>query len=498
MSDHPTLRQHLRPGLPLGEDSREGLAKQSVLSAVGMLAQGLVRFLYTVLIKWGFGAAGVVLVGQVNTFIAVAMFTSVLVPLAASNAVAKQLARLRGSGDTESMRDIVAHLGRLTWTAAVVIGLGSTGYVLWRGDAPVVPAVLTGLLAVAYSIYTFARGTLLGLGLLTRATLWDLISSVVAIAGIGALVLAKATPWLLAPLVTCYALYALGSHAPLRGRPVPLELRQEMNAFMRISLVQTIATTGFLQGSQIAAGHFGTGVTTGHYALALSLATPASLVSRSLQVVLFPRMAHAHGQGDHASLARQTDQATRWLVLLCVLVYGSLVLATPTLLRIYGQDAFGAAPTLVILLMACLVQNMVIATTDNLMSRETRYNRIIRNVSVGGAMAGALTWLVLGPVLGVVGIAWGYLIGICVTSLVPTVIVWRLDGQRWAGLATRAAVFLAAIAAAATWMVSTRAGFLVQAGAVLMLLVGWLAASHRDVRALVALRRGRPADLRSR
>ncbi|AKT50872.1 hypothetical protein ADJ73_05345 [Arsenicicoccus sp. oral taxon 190] len=460
-----------------------------MLSAVGMLAQGLVRFLYTVFIKWGFGAAGIVIVGQVNTHIAVAMFASVLVPLAASNAVAKQLARLKGSGQTEQMRDVVAYLGRVTWTAAVLIGIGSTAFVLWREDVPVVAAVLTGLLAIAFSIYTFTRGTLLGLGLLTRATLWDLLASVIAIVGIAALVLARATPWLLVPLVVCYATYALGSYAPLRGGSVPLELRQEIGAFMRISLIQTAATTGFLQGSQIAARHFGTDVTTGHFALALSLATPASLVARSLQVVLFPRMAHAHGRGDHAELARQTDQATRWLVLLCVVVYGTLILGTPTLLQIYGRDAYAAAPTLVILLLACLVQNMVVATTDNLMSREHRYNRIIRNVSVAGAVVGALTWALIGPHLGVEGVAYGYLVGICVTSLIPTAIVWRLDRQRWVGLAVRTGLALAALAAASAWIVTTRAGVLVQVAAVLVLLLGWGAASQRDVRSMLAMRR---------
>ena len=48
---------------------------------------------------------------------------------------------------------------------------------------------------------------------------------------------------------------------------------------------------------------------------------------------------------------------------------------------------------------------------------------------------------------------------------------------------------LSALAAASAWIVTTRAGVLVQVAAVLVLLLGWGAASQRDVRSMLAMRR---------
>ena len=95
-----------------------------------------------------------------------------------------------------------------------------------------------------------------------------------------------------------------------------------MDAFVLLGVVGTLASAGFLQLSNVLARAANSPHDAGLYAAALSLATPASLLSRSFSLVLFPSMSEAHGRDDQASLRAQTDLGTRALVLVMVGAFG--------------------------------------------------------------------------------------------------------------------------------------------------------------------------------
>ena len=244
---------------------------------------------------------------------------------------------------------------------------------------------------IAYSGYMFTRGVLFGSGSVQRATVWDLISSAVSLSALAAVVLAGETAWILLPLVLGYAVY-VAANLPRRSRMrVPAELRREMNGFLGLTLVNSLATGGFLQLSMVAAQYWdpeGAGAA----AKALTLATPASLASRSLSLVLLPSLATAYGRGDHDSVRRQTDISTRVLAVVSLASFGPLMLLSPTLISLFfRRDGFDEAVILLpILLAAVMVLNVVIGATNSLLTREQRHVRVVMTASVVGAVAGAV------------------------------------------------------------------------------------------------------------
>lgn len=58
----------------------------------------------------------------------------------------------------------------------------------------------------------------------------------------------------------------------------------------------------------VVASLVGTETEAGYYAAAISLATLATMLIRTVSEVLFPSMAEAGGRNDHTGLAVQTDR----------------------------------------------------------------------------------------------------------------------------------------------------------------------------------------------
>ena len=283
---------HLRPGLPpMTTGSPESLGSQVALSTLGMVLAGAVRFGYTVLVGLAFGK---VMVGQVNSGISLALFVCLLYPAAAAMAVTKFLARARGAGDLDQAQVVTAYLLRLTYltggglaalTLLIAPGLLHVGF--WD-------AVSVAALVMANCGYLFARSLLFGAGRVTRATLWDLAASALSLVLLVVVIVSDLSSLLLLPLTAGYAVYAL-ANLPRRGSARPAAgLRAEMRSFVHISLVNSLATSGVLQLAMVAAQYFDP-AQAGSFAAALALATPASLVSRSIGSVLFPSLARGPG-----------------------------------------------------------------------------------------------------------------------------------------------------------------------------------------------------------
>jgi putative peptidoglycan lipid II flippase len=354
---------------------------------------------------------------------------------------------------------------------------------------------MTALLTLAYSGYAFTRGLQFGAGQVPRATVWDVISATVSIVVLVLVVTSNAVALLLLPLVIGYALYALANW-PRRtsARPEP-ELRREMDGFVLLGVVGTLASTGFLQLSNVLARAANSPHEAGLYAAALSLATPASLLSRSFGLVLFPSMSEAHGRQDRASLRAQTDLGTRALVTIMVAVFGVVVLLSRVVLRLTYREAFsGAGTVLPIMLVAVLFGTVVVAAVNFLTSTSQRGMRISATTSVAGLLVGCASWAVLVPLYDVTGVAVGFLIGSAGIAFPPLVIVWREERHHWTGLAGRFVVAVAVLVGLAVYEDRSDASDLAGLGLAVAFLAAWCVVSLGDLRRVLPFIRPRRAQ----
>lgn len=483
------LRQ-LRPGLPaIAVDTAETVGTQTALSTVGMVVAGLVRFAYSTLIG---AILGKVALGQVNSSISLALFASLLYPGASAMAVTKFLARSRGAADLDEGRAVTAHLVKVTYGTGAVLG------VLTAVAAPSLlhfswtDAVITGVLVVATAGYLFARSLLFGAGRVARATVWDCVTALLSIVLLVLVLLGRVTWLLLLPLLVGYVLYAACNLPRRSTAPLDPALRTEMNGFIHVALINSLATSGVLQLSMVATQHWDQREA-GSYAAALALATPASLVSRSISSVLFPTLAKAHGRGDVEGARSQVDTLTRGLFLVSLAMFGPLMVVSPTLIGVLfpRHELATGALVLPILLCAVMLQNMVIAPVNTLLTRSQRDARLVMWSSVGGAFVSVAVWVLTAPTGGFVAVAWGYLAGALVSSMVPFSVVWRQQSMPWAAPVLRVGLGIAAAAGLAWWVHVQQASVLVQLVAAVGVLLAWLLISWRDAQAVGRLARRR-------
>lgn len=477
--------------LDLDRDEPTGIIGRGALSTVGVLVQGLVRFVYSVLIGRLLTPA---LLAATNSAISLALFTSLLWPTATATAATKFVARANASQTPADVHGIARHLALVSAGSALALAVGAGVFswlVLDPGD--LLSALLVGLLVVAWAMYSFVRGLHFAVRQVGRATLWDTISAVLAISLLVVVIWLDATALLLLPLTIGYAVYAIAGIP--RGAPrtrLSRELRREMNGFTAWTALGTLASTGLLQLSMVIAGSVGTPDAAGAYAAALTLATPASMVARSLSLVLFPSMASASGRADHASVRRQTDLTTRGLVALMGVIFGVLVVAAqPVVLLVFGARYLDAQPILMVLLAASLLVTINVACVNSLSAATQHGVRVPALLSAVGMVIGLVVMWALSPALDVLGVAFGYLAGAILIGLGPIAYVWRTQRMHWGGLALRAALGTA-VAAASVWIlavVDVSPWWALAAAAVFA--VVWLLLMLPEVRVINSLRRGR-------
>ena len=489
MPVHPRLARLLR-SVTLDQPAEMSLARGSVLSTTGLLAQGLLRFATALLIG---RLAGRSEFGVVASAIATATLLALLWPTTSGSAASKFIARARGAGQPDEVHSVAAHLARRTGQTALLLGLASA--VVWvlidHGSWP--GAACVAALTITYSGYSFTRGVQFGAGQVARATTWDVTSVVLGLVSLTAvLALGVRGPALALPLVLTYAVYTIaGWPRGARGRPDPSR-RRELDVFVALGAAGTVASSGFLQLSQIMA-KVGTGnAEAGLYAAALNLATPASMLAASLSLVLFPSMAEAWGRGDLTAFHGQTDRATRALALVMVAIFGSLVIGSRLLVDlVWGQEYAGAADLLSILAVAVLATNLAVASVNALTTRSQRGMWITTGASLGGMAVGALVWAIATGPLGTTGVALGYLCGTIVIGGVPLVATWRAGGHQWHVLFARVAAGLAVMGAIAWLQRALELSPWLDPVLVAVFLVVWLGLSRRDLSLLPLRRPGR-------
>jgi O-antigen/teichoic acid export membrane protein len=428
----------------LTEPTTTTLASGSVLSTIGLLAQGVLRFATSFLVGH---IAGKSELGVVASAIATATILAVLWPTSTGSAASKFLARSRGAGNADETKATAAHLRRRTIQTSVFLGLVSVPIWVVIDHGSWSAAISVAALTIAFSGYSFTRGVQFGAGQVPRATSWDLTSVTLGLAGLVGLLLAGVRgPALVLPLVLTYGLYALASWPYAAKGSLPRERRREMDVFVVLGAAGSLASTGFLQLSQIAAKLTGGDADAGQYAAALGLATPASLLAASLSLVLLPSLSEAWGRADHAAFRAQTDRATRALAVVVVAIFGSIIVCSRLIIAIvWGSRFAGAENILPILVLAVLAANLSLGSVNALTTRSQRGNLLTTVSSILGMLVGATFWLIATGRMGIEGVAVGYLCGTVVLSGIPIAVVWRKDGHKWGLLFGKIAVGVAIV-----------------------------------------------------
>lgn len=454
---------------------------RGVISAAGVAMQGLVRFCYSLIIGRtlppGFLSA-------TNSAISTGLFASQLWPTSIGAAAAKFLAR--EVSDSEIRAVLVRHLGRWCLGTSAVLALiaGAVTY-FWLAPGHLLTALLVALVTVGWSTYTYVRSAHYATQRVLRASVWDAVSFVVAIGGLVLVIGFGAFDLLLVPIAVGYLMYAaLGWPRGNRGA-LPLALRREVSSFVSWGVISSSTTAGFLQLTMVIAKQAGDVRSADAYAAALTLATPASMVSSVLSLLLLPALAGAVGRGDLALLRQQTDLAHRGLVALIGAVFGSLILGSRLIVEIIWPNLTTAVPTLQILLLATFFLTSATACSESINSFSSRGPRTTGLVRVAGFAIGLTMVAALTQQGSVIGIATGYLCGMIVIGVVPFALVWRRDHQRWGMFTIR--ILVGALCAVvllliqSTWLSPGWADLLITGS----FSVGWLVLFRSDFAAVV-------------
>jgi putative peptidoglycan lipid II flippase len=423
------LARMLRP-VRLDAPTATSFARGGLYSTVGLVAQGILRFATSFLVGH---IAGKTVLGVVATAIATSLTLALLWPTTTGSAASKFLARARGEQSPERAHAAAAHLRMRTLQTGILLGAVSVPIWVLIDAGSWVDALCVAALTITYSGYSFTRGIQFGAGQVPRATMWDVTSVVLGLAGLVVLLLAGVrNTALVLPLVATYGLYTLASW-PYAGRGKPERpLRRELDAFVALGAIGSLASTGFLQLSQVAAKLTAGDTDAGQYASAIALATPASLLAASLTLVLLPSMSEAVGRKDLSAFRARTDNTTRALAVMLVAVFGAIMVCSRLIVGIvWGAKFAGAEKLLPVLAAAVLATNLCVASVNALNSRSQRGMVINTFAGITGMLVGAMIWVLVAPHLGLAGVALGYLCGTVVIASVPITVVWRQDGHRW-------------------------------------------------------------------
>lgn len=412
----------------------ESAKLSSVMALAGVVSQGAIRFFANLAVGVQAGAAAL---GTFAACTSLAQFLSLLWPTTNGSAASRFVARSLGAGSPDTAAAVTLHLTKRTAQALIPLAaIGAVyGWVALDLSATTVLSVL--LLLGGLASYALVRGLLFGLGRVTRSAFSDICSSVAAIAGLLALLAGGAdTMALLLPMSLGYGAYAIANYPWSAARPaLDRATAKEIDKFVGLAVAGSIASTGFLQLAMLVAKHFGGAAGAGQFAAALTLATPLSLVSSSIVLVLLPRMSRSQGQGGLASLQLLTDRANRIGSASLVLLFTPALILGPALSERFWPEEFSSVSSLIpMLLFAVLGNSLGIVCVNALTTRSLRSQRTMTLACYLGMFLGVGTWVATIPLLGVTGVAWGYLVGSASIALFAVVLEWRAAGHRWLGL----------------------------------------------------------------
>ncbi|WP_027341288.1 lipopolysaccharide biosynthesis protein [Hamadaea tsunoensis] len=436
--DHPSDRPEGEATVPApAARGSIGVLKAGALSMLALVAVGLTRLVHGSLVSH---ATDHETYGLVGTMLATTMIASLVLPGGVSSAYSKFVAFHRGAGDPAAAWAVHRFLGRLGLVSSVVLGAGAAWAAAELYDLRPADALAVALLTAAYSLYTVDKAAMYGHGLVPQYARLELCTSGLAVAGTIVIVVTGATQYLL-PLAIGYLAFVVLARVQLRrhrrnshtGGTGPFDRRQVV-VFTILGSIGTLASAGFLQATQLLADRFAEPDEVAHFVAAVALVAPLYFLPRAMALALFPAMAGAQGAGDHAAIRRQVDLSTRGLAALLTPVFVVGLLAAPLILTIFGGSGYArGAGVLRLMLCACFFGVLQVPAVNVLASGTPRQTRVPVASAVTGCLVGLGVVAVLGGPYGATGVGIGYLVGTCVTALIPLSAVWRIHRMSWFG-----------------------------------------------------------------
>ena len=359
--------------------------------------QGAARLAYTVVIG-RFATEGAL--GDTSALLSVAVYLSLVLPAGLGIAASRYLPVQNMSGGA------VRLLNRWFWWASLSLAaLAFPIGLLVTGDIAV--SLASVALVWSYSAYVYTRGVLMGEDRIVRATVADTVSSLLAITGL-VLVLFAGVHWaLLLPLAFGYALFAYMGRPRTRPGSISRDEQTSIHLFIRDSTIGALATGGLLPATMVFVRAFDTPLTADLFAAALSLATPASMISQAVNQVLIPHFARLRGEA--AALRASSVKLTLMTTGLFAVAFGLLIWLAPFILSLFYGEKFidGALPMRVLLIIVFLI-SATCAPSAYLVS--TGRQRLFAMIWLTAFIAGTLVMLASAPALAM----WGALLGFAV------------------------------------------------------------------------------------
>ena len=401
----------------------------AVLSTVGVLVQGLSRFAFTAFIGRFMGPSDL---AHVSAWLALALVLSLLWPTGAGNAASNFLARAIARGEDPSLS--LRAIERSFWTScAIMVAAGVPVAVIWLG-ADWGDAIAVASLIVAYSGYIFTRGVQVGLGRLLDTAIWDLVSAVTTTVLLVAVLLLDMSTVLLWPIVIGYGVFTarvlLTAPRPTQRQTVgPVGSRRIWHSISWNS-VGLLASNGLIQFSMLYVFAVSPTVEAGLYAAAMSLATPASMLSQAVSQVLLARFSHWSAT-DTSSARRKFIRVMLGMTLLLAVIFAIVALCGSLILAIvFGPAYLAATTTLQVLLAAVFAFSVTLVANVYLLSTGQTVSATIAAL-VG--LVGGLATMALCAAVGLSGASsasLGVLSGYVITLLLTMTIALGTGGGR--------------------------------------------------------------------
>lgn len=381
-----------------GEARTKSVLSRTVLSTAGMAVQGVARFGYTIAIG-RLASAGAL--GEASALLSVAVWLSLVMPAGLGIAASRYLPVEGFAGGA------IHQLNRWFWGSSLALAVVAAPIAYWiTGD--IAASASCAVLVWTYNAYVYTRGILMGEDRILRAAVADFVSSAFALTALVLVLLAGAHWALLLPLAAGYGIFAFAARPSTPGTATNVNDRAVIGHFVRDATIGALATGGLLPATMIFVRAFDSQVQADLFAAALSLATPASLVSQAVNQVLLPHFARLSStpQAMRASY-RKLLLAT---VAMFAIVFGALILLAPWLLSLfYGERFAGGTAAMQGLLAVVFLISATCAPSAYLVAAGRQ--GIFARIWLASFILGTATMIVAAPALGMWGALMGFAIG---------------------------------------------------------------------------------------
>jgi O-antigen/teichoic acid export membrane protein len=394
------------------------MIKSLALTIVALIFFGLTKLVFNTVVIRSYGPD---ILGNINLAISTAFLFSLISSAGLGPTTTKYIAHYIGRGERDISKYVYTIALLLTVTLSAVMCLLMFAYSRQLARAMNGEAswfIRAAPIVFSYSLYTLFKCTYYGTERVGNYFKNEIFADGIFFFALFVFVLFGLTSFLVTPFVLLYSVFALWaiyaqrsliSFSLLTDRTVLKRIVKEMLSFFSVCFAGTSADMAGLYIGTILTGAYGTSAEAGYYSAALSVSMPFHLMSRSTALVVFPSMANYYGKKDFESIGRLLNMSTKWLIITSSFLCGLAVIFARLIFNIVaGIDHLPGVLTLRILLVTVYIAINGVPAVNSLSG--TKYVHIPAIASIIGLILACISWILLIPVLGIVGTALGFLI----------------------------------------------------------------------------------------